>query len=198
MGSSASSAAADAASAPASTSASTSASAPASAPVSTSASASAPVVVFDLDGTLADTRHRLHHLAGAKRDWAAFFRDADRDPLLAEGAALAHAKAADHTIVYVTGRPERCRKATRRWLRQHGLPEGRLYMRREGDRRAARVSKPEMVRALARGGTRVVLAVDDDPEVCEAYRAAGVPVLAADWMERAPELTRAQQDEGRT
>ena len=32
-----------------------------------------PLAVFDLDGTLADVRHRLHHIEGRRRDWDAFF-----------------------------------------------------------------------------------------------------------------------------
>lgn len=30
-------------------------------------------VVFDLDGTLADGDHRLHHITGETKDWRAFF-----------------------------------------------------------------------------------------------------------------------------
>ena len=43
---------------------------------------SRPIAVFDIDGVLADVRHRLHHLQCRPQRWEAFFTAADRDPLL--------------------------------------------------------------------------------------------------------------------
>jgi thiamine monophosphate synthase len=100
-------------------------------------------------------------------------------------------------VVYVTGRPERCREATLAWFTRHGLPEGRLRMRRDGDRRPARLSKPQLLRSLARGRT-VAVVVDDDAQVCAAYREAGWRVLQADWMTAGPALEQAQEQDGRT
>ncbi len=155
------------------------------------------LAVIDLDGVLADVRHRLSHLGGGRRDWDAFFAGIPADPVLAEGRAVAERLAAEHEIVYLTGRPERTRADTEAWLARHGLPPGRLVMRRERDRRPARVAKPELLRRLS-PGRRVVVVVDDDPEVCAALEAAGWPVLRADWMAPAEPLRSAQEDLGRT
>lgn len=157
------------------------------------------VAVFDLDGTLADCRHRLHHLAGRPRDWKAFFAAAPDDEPLTEGVALAMAAAKDHEIVYLTGRPEHCRADTLAWLTRHALPAGRLLMRAPKDHRPARTAKPELLRTLAREAV-VTLVVDDDDQVCTAYEAAGFPVVRADWMATTPPtaLKTAQEDEGRT
>ncbi len=38
------------------------------------------VAVFDIDGVLADVRHRLHHVAARPKDWDAFFGAAPQDP----------------------------------------------------------------------------------------------------------------------
>lgn len=129
------------------------------------------LAVFDLDGTLADTRHRLRFLQRRPPDWDAFFAAAPEDPPLAEGVALAMELAAGHELAYLTGRPERCRADTLAWLARHGLPAGELLMRPARDRRPARKTKPELLRQLARRRT-VAVVVDDDPAVCEAYRAA--------------------------
>ncbi|MGW1990903.1 phosphatase domain-containing protein [Embleya sp. NPDC001921] len=158
---------------------------------------SRPLAVFDLDGTVADTRHRLHLVESPPRDWAAFFAAAAHDAPLAEGVALARDSAEAHEVVYVTGRPERCRRDTVAWLDRHGLPSGRLVMRADRDRRAARVAKPELLRKLARGRT-VAMVVDDDAQVCDAYEAAGFHVVRADWMPASTILRQAQNDEGRT
>ncbi|MDX6244603.1 MAG: hypothetical protein QOE76_2326 [Frankiales bacterium] len=156
-----------------------------------------PIAVLDIDGVLADVRHRLHHLERRPRSWSGFFAAAPGDPLLPEGAAVAGRLAQDHEVVYLTGRPERCRSDTLRWLRAHGLPDGELLMRREADRRPARQTKLAHLRALSRRGTIAIL-VDDDPDVIEAVTAAGVAALLADWVPRSPVLARAQDADGLT
>ncbi|MBB1257699.1 phosphatase domain-containing protein [Streptomyces alkaliterrae] len=155
-----------------------------------------PIAVFDLDGTLSDTRHRLHHVASTPRDWNAFFREARHDPPLTAGIDLAREWSTRCELGYVTGRPERCRRDTERWLAEQGLPVGELWMRRERDFRPARVAKVELLRSLARERT-IEIVVDDDVQVCDAYREAGFEVLRADWMETAP-LLRQVQERGRT
>jgi phosphoglycolate phosphatase-like HAD superfamily hydrolase len=160
-----------------------------------------PYAAVDVDGVLADVRHRLAHLAGRRKDWDAFFAAAPDDPPLPEGLAVAARLAADHEVVYLTGRPEGCRRDTLAWLQRHGLPEGRLVMRREGDRRPARLTKVALLRRLATERPVAVL-VDDDAQVCTAARAAGFSVLRADWMPTDPAsdntLTEAQERHGRT
>ncbi|MBO8202356.1 hypothetical protein JW613_29335 [Streptomyces smyrnaeus] len=157
----------------------------------------APLAVFDLDGTLADVRHRLTFLQQRPRDWDAFFAAAVDDPPLAKGVALALETAERCELAYVTGRPERCRADTVEWLRTHGLPTGRLLMRAEDDRRPARVTKPVLLRQLARERA-VALVVDDDEQVNAAYESEGFRVLHADWMPAPAVLEAAQEREGRT
>jgi len=160
-----------------------------------------PLAVFDVDGVLADVRHRLRFVERSPKDWDGFFAAAVDDPPLAQGVALAQESAKECEVVYVTGRPERCRRDTLEWLRRHGLPTGRLVMRREGDRRPARLTKVALLRRLA-GERPVAVLVDDDEQVCAAARAAGFAVLQADWMLTVGAgddvLTEAQERDGRT
>ncbi|MGW2639046.1 phosphatase domain-containing protein [Streptomyces sp. NPDC001348] len=156
-----------------------------------------PLAVFDLDNTLADTAHRQRFLQAAPRDWDAFFAAAPADPPLSEGVALARAHAEECEIVYLTGRPERCRRDTLDWLAAHGLPEGRVFMRRDADRRPARHTKLEILRRLARDREVRVL-VDDDDLVCADAERAGFRVVRARWAERSAALADAQEREGRT
>ena len=156
-----------------------------------------PLAVFDIDGVLADVRHRLHHVERRPKNWDAFFSAAVDDPPLQEGVALAQESAEDCEVVYVTGRPERCRADTLSWFAAHGLPAGRLSMRSDTDRRPARFAKPALLRRLARDRV-VAVVVDDDLQVCDAYEAAGFRVLRATWMGTAPALHVAQEQEGRT
>lgn len=153
--------------------------------------------VIDLDGVLADVRHRLHHVATRPKDWAGFFAAAPQDPLLPEGARVVHALAEVHDLVYLSGRPEHCRADTLRWLARHGLPDAPVHLRPPTDRRPARLFKIEALRRLARERPVAVL-VDDDPLVCDAARDAGFDVLPATWMGAAEELLEAQEVDGGT
>ncbi|GHE30593.1 phosphatase domain-containing protein [Streptomyces capitiformicae] len=156
-----------------------------------------PLAVFDLDNTLADTAHRQRYLERKPRDWDAFFAAAPQDPPLAEGIALALESAEECEVMYLTGRPERCRRDTVDWLTTHGLPEGRIWMRRDNDRRPARRTKLEILRRLARTREIRVL-VDDDELVCEDARQAGFTVVRARWAATSAALKVAQEREGRT
>ena len=156
-----------------------------------------PLAVFDIDGVLADVRHRLRFVERKPKDWDAFFDAAVDDPPLAPGVELARESAKDCEVVYVTGRPERCRADTLAWFAQHGLPQGELSMRRRRDFRPARVAKLELLQRLA-ADREVAVVVDDDEQVCDAYEHAGFRVLRARWMSAQPTLTRAQEEEGRT
>ena len=158
---------------------------------------SRPLAVIDLDGVVADVRHRLHHVSGKRRDWDAFFDGIAADAVLPEGRAVVDRLATDHEIVYLTGRPERTRGATDEWLARHGLPRGQVIMRPEGDRRPARLLKPRLLRSLA-ADRQVAVVVDDDAEVCAALQRSGWPVLHADWMGESPPLRRAQEADGAT
>lgn len=161
-----------------------------------------PLAVFDIDGVLADVRHRLRHVERSPGDktpknWDAFFAAAPDDPPLELGVSLALDRARECEISYVTGRPERCRADTIAWMSQHGLPVGSLAMRGAQDRRPARIAKLALLRQLARG--RVIeVVVDDDLNVCQAYEDAGYPVLRADWMAVSSALEQAQEVDGRT
>lgn len=158
---------------------------------------SRPLAVFDLDNTLADTAHRQRFLERSPRDWSAFFAAAPDDPPLAEGVALARESTGECEVVYLTGRPERCRADTVAWLAAQGLPEGRVWMRRNDDRRPARRTKLEILRKISRS-REVRMLVDDDELVCDEAERAGFKVVRARWASTSAALKDAQEREGRT
>lgn len=142
------------------------------------------VAVFDIDGVLADVRHRLHHIETPRRDWDAFFGEVSADAVLEQGRAEAlAAMSSGLAIIYLTGRPERCRQDTVQWLVDHDLPVGDVLMRQDSDRRPARIIKVEALRRLSRT-CEVAYLLDDDPEVTGAAASAGFSVRVADWLPR--------------
>ena len=161
--------------------------------------------VVDVDGVLADVRHRLHYLERRPKDWESFFAAAPADPPLDEGFAVLRRLADGHELVYLSGRPERLRHVTERWLADHDAPPGRVVLRRDGDRRPARQLKVGELRRIGRTAPVAVL-VDDDEAVCAAAAAAGFTVFRASWAIRDVAgdtaanrtLQAAQEQEGRT
>lgn len=154
------------------------------------------IAVFDIDGVVADVRHRLHLLERQPKDWPGFFAAAVRDTGLATGLDRVRAAAAEHEIVWLTGRPESLREVTRQWLDERGLPGTELIMRGRRDFRPAPVLKLAELTTLR--PRQVELFVDDDAKVVAAAAGAGFPAVLADWMESSPVLTQAQDQAGRT
>lgn len=143
------------------------------------------MAAIDVDGVVADVRHRLHLVAPDQ--WEEFFAAAEHDELLPEGAALVHRLAAEHELVWLTGRPEHLREQTEAWLREQGLPPGHLVMRPDWseDDRPTREIKREYLIGLAQT-RKLVVVVDDDPAVVDLLRAEGIPTQLATWCPYTP------------
>ena len=156
-----------------------------------------PLAVIDVDGVLADVRHRLHHVRSRPKNWRAFFAAAPQDPPLPEGIEVARRLAEVCEVVYLSGRPEQCRRDTLAWFERHGVPAGELHLRPQKDHRPASEVKLAALRRLQQRAPVSVL-VDDDLEVLQAAQEAGFDVLPATWMGPAPALREVQEEEGRT
>ena len=132
--------------------------------------------IFDIDGTIANGAHRLHHIEKTPKDWSAFFAACGGDQPIPHIIQLAnHLNVTGVAIVYVSGRSDECRDATQMWLHEHKLPDGPLYMRRAGDHRNDDILKVEMLAEVRSHGYEILMAFDDRSRVVRAWRAAGVP-----------------------
>ena len=132
------------------------------------------LVVFDVDGTLADISHRVHFLDN--REWDAFFLACSLDEPIHEGlTALLSFYNAGHEIELWTGRPERVRDLTEKWLKLHAWPvrDWTLRMRRDGDRRPDTEVKPEYLEQCAR---RPFLIFEDRASMVREWRKRGLTV----------------------
>ncbi|HTZ45111.1 MAG TPA: hypothetical protein VMB79_14730 [Jatrophihabitans sp.] len=155
------------------------------------------IAVFDIDGVVADVRHRVHHVERHPKDWHSFFTAADGDLPSAEGVSWALRAAAEHELVWLTGRPEWLRPVTAAWLARHGLPAERLLMRGNRDYRPASEYKVEELGNLA-AHENIVVFVDDDPAVVRAAARAGHTASLATWLPRGAAFADAQDRAGRT
>jgi FMN phosphatase YigB (HAD superfamily) len=153
------------------------------------------IAVFDVDGVVADIRHRLHHIEGVWKDWDGFFSDVASDAPLQRGLDLVAELGQYHDIVWLTGRPSWLRLDTMAWFAAHGLPTEELHMRPGGDFRPARRFKLEVLLRLA--PRDIAVFVDDDTEVIDVALEAGLPAIFADWLPRERALRDAQDRFGR-
>jgi predicted kinase len=144
-------------------------------------------VIFDIDGTLADTAHRLHHIKAKPPNWDAFFEECASDPLIEPIRELARVVAAQsYKIILVSGRTDKVRGLTETWLAENGVPYDELHMRPEGDYRQDTVVKSQILDALLADGNEIQWVIDDRPSVVAMWRERGLICLQCrDWEERA-------------
>ena len=137
------------------------------------------LVVFDLDGTLADCSHRLHHLQQkSPANWDAFFAACPLDEPIEKVIEVAKAlHAAGHVIEIWTGRSDAVRAETQRWIAERAIPVSLLLMRKAADHRDDDILKREWLDAAASEGHPVDLVFEDRQRLVDMYRKAGVTCL---------------------
>lgn len=147
-------------------------------------------IIFDVDGTLADNRHRQHlapkgvsqgenaiHKDG---NWKAFFEAMHLDvpnPAVAWLARHIWLKAGHVRLIIVTGRAERFREGTEAWLREHNIGYDVMHMRGNDDYRSDEVIKKEILDRI-RENHDVLFSVEDRAKVVQMWRDNGVPTFA--------------------
>lgn len=140
-----------------------------------------PCYIFDIDGTLADCSHRLHHIVREEgdhrpKDWDGFHKHTSGDtPIPAIVSVCKAIIDAGNFVIFVTGRSEDCRADTEKWLAEHVSEGHRLYMRASGDRRDDVIVKRELLGEVIADGFAPVMAFEDRARVVAMWRSEGVP-----------------------
>ena len=141
-----------------------------------------PCYVFDIDGTLADIKHRLHfvkgkHLDGGehKPDYDAFIDASVHDEPIAPVVQTARNLSQHAPIILITGRREAWRVETTDWLRRHGVPFAELHMRPTDDDRPDFEVKRDLYRQRVAERYHTVAVFDDRDRVVNMWRELGIP-----------------------
>lgn len=121
-------------------------------------------VICDLDGTLA--------LFG---DANPYDRDFSQDEI--NKAVLILLSRYGEDVIILSGRKERFRDVTERWLRYNGVLYKRLFMRADADNRKDVAVKEELYSQHIRGKYNVMLVIDDRLQVCRMWHRLGLPLF---------------------
>ena len=134
------------------------------------------IVIFDIDGTLADVSERIHHLRKQPKDWGAFFDGMAQDKAVRSMVRLCEILYSSGVkVILCSGRNEAHRGATVEWLARQGVKYHELLLRGDGDRRSDVVAKREMVAGVDK--RKVLFVVEDRSRVVEMWRAEGLVCL---------------------
>lgn len=138
------------------------------------------IVIFDIDGTLADCEERSRLAAKEKCfDWGVFM---DRELILKDKpfeqiclmANLLHFD--DFDIYLVSGREETCRDITESWLEKNRVKYKKLHMRKEKDYRPDTIVKKEIYDEHFKD-KNVFCVFDDRNSVVNMWRSLGLVCL---------------------
>ena len=137
------------------------------------------VIVFDIDGTLANVNHRRHWVTSKPKNWAAWDAAMKFDTPNEDIVWLLEQfqRNPNNRIVICSGRGSENRAVTEAWLKEHIGSYDALYMRAERDYRKDSIVKVELLEQIRKDYANPWLWVDDRQQVVDAIRAAGVRVL---------------------
>lgn len=124
-----------------------------------------PAVICDLDGTLA------LHQGRDPFDWASIPEDAI-DPRLEQ--ILKDYCYQGVAIIFVTGRPERARAVTEKWLFDHELYSYKLYMRADNDFSHGDDYKRKVYNERIKGDYNVYCVFEDSNKCVKMWRDEGL------------------------
>lgn len=135
------------------------------------------IIVWDLDGTLACGKHRLHLLpkpedANVTSGWLRFNMAAGADAPIQDNIDLMNTQPEEWELIILTGRSDDALDITVDWLERHGVPYDRLIMRPKGDHRKDIEFKEEKLREI--GLDRILCCFDDLEHVVKHIRSLGV------------------------
>ena len=134
------------------------------------------LVIFDIDGTLADISERVHHVRRKPKNWNAFNEGMAKDKAIHSMIRLCNILyAAGLHIILCSGRNERNRPETVEWLSRQGVHYHELLLRQDEDYRPDSVIKRELIQHLEK--SKILFVVEDRSRVVEMWRSEGLVCL---------------------
>jgi uncharacterized HAD superfamily protein len=119
-------------------------------------------VVWDLDGTICDVRHRRQYVATKPRNWDAWNKGLMNDTPHSAVKFVYQALREQHNVemIIVSGRSDDYKEQTVKWLTDNEIFYDKIYMRKYKDHRDDSVVKGEIADEIQK--THNILGVFDD------------------------------------
>lgn len=136
------------------------------------------IILCDIDGTLADISHRLHHLDGDKKDWNSFFEECSEDTFREDIWEKVEKDALDNDadVIFVSGRSDAVREKTERWLYWHIGKKPIVLMRPHWDHQEDTSLKNKIYMDHFQNYD-VIRVYDDRPSVIRMWRKHNLQVV---------------------
>jgi phosphoserine phosphatase len=135
------------------------------------------VIVFDIDGTLANIEHRRGFVASKPKNFKAFVAAIPLDTPHEEIVFLAQTfHALGNRVVLCSGRGEEEREVTVKQMEDFGVKFDKLFMRSAKDYRKDSLVKVELLAQIREEFGEPFLWFDDRQQVVDAIREQGVKV----------------------
>lgn len=134
------------------------------------------IVIFDLDGTLANTAECRHHLEGTNKDWDSFYRDACKvSPMEAVVQMCLTFQRSGYMIYIVSGRSDVVRNETEIWLSEQGILPAALIMRKHGDHTPDDQLKKSWIDSGMINKEKILCVFEDRNRMVKMWREIGIP-----------------------
>jgi len=134
------------------------------------------IVIFDLDGTLSDCMHRRHFVSDGAHDWDNFYEACDQDkPIWSIINLLNLLRGFGYKIYIFSGRSDKVREKTEKWLADHSVVFDFLKMRSDGDYTADDKLKESWLKDIDK--KEIYMVFDDRTRVVEMWRKNGLKCL---------------------
>lgn len=137
----------------------------------------APLVVFDIDGTLVNTNAIQHLVSNGLRRFDTFHRESINCPphhnILSIAKELLNNKV---KVIGLSGRQEKYRNLTNYWLAMNRLPLDELILRPEKYLGNKIQFKTEVIYDLQLR-FEIIAIFDDDPKLLQAWKSCKIPLV---------------------
>jgi hypothetical protein len=146
--------------------------------------------IVDLDGTLCDIRERVHFAHAARQEadpvqravwWDKFHSFCLNDaPHVAEVTLMLAWQQAGGRMAFLTGRTDRYRDRTQRWLTTQGLPQTPLIMRDNGNYQHTtdyKAKKLEVIKSIIGPEGVIAFVLEDNDKLVAMWRQMGYTCL---------------------
>ena len=124
-------------------------------------------IIVDLDGTLAWRGDRDIY------DGSKVYLDTI-NPAVLQVMLQFNTTPLDFSILITTGRQEKDRAMTERWLEDNGVPYDKMFMRATDDQRQDAIAKQEIYETEIEGKYNVLFVLDDRQQVVDMWRRLGL------------------------